>query len=278
MTLAELLVRDWHAAPVLDLLAVVYAALYLAAAARVRGGWPARRSLAFLAGLAAVLVALQSGYESWDTRLLSAHMVQHMLLLLVAPALLLGGHPLLLALRTLPPRRRPATARALAALRPLGYPAVCLAAFATVTILTHLPGFYDATLRHPALHEGEHLAYLAAGAWMWWPILGDEPLPSRKLGGLGMLVYLLISMVPMAIVGAYLNRHPTVVYALYAAPAHAAGISPVADQAQAGAIMWVGGNTIVIAVGLWAVLAAMVAEERRLIAREARLSAAGGAP
>lgn len=276
MSLPELLLRHWQAAPALDLLSALYGALYLAAAARLRGGWPARRSLAFLAGLATVLVALQSGYDSWDARLLSAHMVQHMLLLLLAPALLLGGHPLLLALRTLPPGRRPAAARALRIVRPLGSPAVCVAVFAAATILTHLPGFYDATLRHPPLHGAEHLVYLAAGVWMWWPILGDEPLPSRRLGGLGMLVYLLVSMVPMALVGAFLDRHPTLVYGAYAGAPHATAASALADQAQAGAIMWVGGNTIVIAVGLWAILAVMVAEERRLTARETRLGAAGG--
>jgi len=62
-----------------------------------------------------------------------------------------------------------------------------------------------------------------------------------------------------------------------AAPAHAAGVSALSDQAQAGAIMWVGGSTIALAVGLWAILAAMVAEERRLTTRENRLRAAGGA-
>jgi putative copper resistance protein D len=276
MSLPGLLIGDWQAAPVLDGLAVLYGLLYVLATRRIRGGWPLRRTIPFLGGVATVVVALQSGYGTWDARLLSAHMVQHMLLLLVAPALLLAGRPLQLLLRTLPAHRRPAVARRVGAVRGLGSPLACLTAFAAVTVLTHLPGFYSATLTHPVLHDAEHLLYVLAGMLMWWPILGDEPLPSARLGGLGMLVYLLATMAPMALVGAVLNRHAALVYPAYAAPAHAAGISALADQAQAGAVMWVGGNTIVIAVGLWAILAVMVGEERRLAAREARVRAAGG--
>lgn len=77
-------------------------------------------------------------------------------------------------------------------------------------------------------------------------------------------------MVPMALVGAYLNRHPTLVYSAYGPPARALGISALDDQAQAGAIMWVLGNVVMVGVGLWAAVAAMVAEERRQQARDGR--------
>ncbi len=276
MSLPSLLVRDWQLAPGLDAAALLYAGLYLGASTRIPG-WPRRRTAAFLAGVAVVLTALQSGYDGWDERLLSAHMVQHMLLLILAPALLLAGRPALLLLRALPPGRRPRAARTLAALRPASAPLGCLALFSAIVLGTHLPGFYDATLRHPVLHDAEHLLYLVAGTALWWPILGDDPLPSRRLGGLGMLLYLLVAMAPMALVGAYLNRAASLVYAPYAAPAHALGISALTDQAQAGAIMWVGGDVVMIAVGLWAILAAMLAEEQQLAAREARLGSLGGA-
>jgi putative copper resistance protein D len=137
-------------------------------------------------------------------------------------------------------------------------------------VLTHVPAFYDATLRHPALHDAEHTLYLVAGLLLWWPLLDADPVPAHRLGGLGRLVYLLATMPPMAIVGAYLNRHLTLVYPAYAPPAHSMGISAVVDQQQAGAIMWVAGSVIVIAVGLWMAIAALVAEERRQQAREAR--------
>src|SRR5205807_197884 len=81
-------------------------------------------------------------------------------------------------------------------------PALCLGVFGAALVVTHLPGIYDAALRHPALHDGEHVLYLLAGSLVWFPILGGDPLPSRRLGGLAMLGYLLATMVPMALVGA----------------------------------------------------------------------------
>jgi putative membrane protein len=174
----------------------------------------------------------------------------------------------ILALRALAPRRRAALIRALERTRSLATPYVCLALFATVLLATHLATFYEATLRHAVLHEAEHALYLAAGLALWWPLLDGDPVPARRLGGLARLVYLLASMPAMALVGAYLNRATSVVYPAYAAPARALGVSAVIDQQQAGAIMWVGGSSFMVAVGLWVAMAALLAEERRQRARE----------
>jgi putative membrane protein len=276
-SLPALLVSHWEVRWPLDVAAVAAATSYVLAARRVRGGWPARRTAAFLAGIGCVLVALQSGIGAFDDRLLSAHMVQHMLLLLVAPLLLLGGRPFLLTLQALPSPRRPAIARALARVARATRPLPCLAVFYAVLLLTHLPAFYDATLTHPLLHDLEHALYLSAGLLLWWPILDADPAPTRRLGGLGRLVYVLAAMPPMALVGAFLNRHPSLVYPAYGQPGHALGVSALTDQQQAGAIMWVAGNTLMVAVGLWAVLAALVAEERRQRAREGRVTTLGSA-
>ena len=81
-----------------------------------------RRTASFLAGIATVVIALQSGIDAFDDQLLSIHMVQHMCLLLVAPLLLLGGRPLILVLRALPGRRRRALARGLTRARPYTKP------------------------------------------------------------------------------------------------------------------------------------------------------------
>jgi len=266
-TLPSLFVTGWTIGlPVA--LATVAVVVYAGAALRLRRRWPARRTAAFAAGAGCVVVALQSGIAAYDDRLLSVHMVQHMLLLLAAPALLIAGQPLALALRTLRGDSRRRLARALERTRPAIRPVPCLAAFYLVVLGTHLPAFYDLTLRHPVAHEAEHALYLAAGGLLWWPLFDGDPVLSHRLGGLGRLLYLLVGMLPMALVGAYLNRHPSVVYAPYAATAHALGVSAVGDQATAGAIMWVVGNTAMVFVGLWAVMAALNAEERRQQARE----------
>ena len=275
-SLLSLLTGHWQLDLGLNVQAALVACLYLLGTRRTRQRWPWRRTASFLAGVATVLVALESGLDTFDDRLLSVHMVQHLALLTVAPLLLLAGRPALLALRALPVRERRILARALVRARSFTGPLWCLGVFTAVVLATHVPAFYDATLRHPPLHDAEHLAYLIAGSLMWWPLLDGDPAPSHRLSGLGRLVYLLAAMAPMALIGAYLNRHPTLVYLAYGPLAHALGVSAIVDQQQAGAIMWVAGSTIMVAVGLWAVLAAMVAEERRLQAREAH-GAQGGA-
>ncbi|MFZ0971074.1 MAG: cytochrome c oxidase assembly protein [Solirubrobacteraceae bacterium] len=269
-SLSTLLVSRWTLSPSVLVPAIASVALYGVGVRRVAGRWPMRRVASFAAGIASVIVALQSGIDAYDDQMLSVHMVQHMLLLLVAPPLLLGGRPVVLALRSLSPGPRSRLARVMDAARAGTGPVPALALFGAVVVLTHLPSFYDATLRHPTLHYAEHALYLVSGLLVWSPLLDADPAPRHRLNGLGKLAYLIVAMVPMAIVGAYLNRHATLVYPPYGPPARALGISALNDQAQAGAIMWVVGNSIMVAVGLWSVLAAMLTEERRQLARESR--------
>jgi putative membrane protein len=273
-SLPSLLISHWQLPWSLAVEAGAGAGLYTWATARVRGRWPIRRTISFLGGLGCLLVALGSGLDAYDDELLSVHMVQHMLLLMVVPALLLEGQPVLLALRTLPRRRRRTLARALTRARPYFGPVPSLVFFSAVIVLTHLPSFYDATLRHAALHDCEHALYVISGLLAWWHILDVDPVPSHRLGGLGKLGYLLAAMAPMALVGAYLNRHATLVYPAYGPPARELGVSALDDQSVAGAIMWVVGDVIMVAVGLWAIVAALVAAERRQQAQDAREDAA----
>jgi putative membrane protein len=257
----------WQSAWGIDAAAMLALALYAWGVRRCRT-WPAARSLSFAGGVASTIVALQSGVAAYDDRLLSAHMLQHMLLLLLAPLLLLAGRPQTLALRALAPARRRALARALVVLRALGGPVVAVVAFSLVLLLMHLTPFFSATLAHPLLHDLEHVLLIGVGLLFWTPLLDADPLASRRLGGLGRVACLLAAMPSMALVGAYLNRANAVVYPAYAAPARALHVSAVADQQQAGAIMWVGGGFFLIVVGLSLAMSAMSAEERRQAARE----------
>jgi putative membrane protein len=267
--LARLAFEHWQAAWTLDGALACCCALYLYGTLRVRG-WRPIRTASFLAGVAVVLVALQSGIGAYDERLLSAHMVQHMLLLLLAPLLLMEGRPLTLALRAAGPAQRRSLARLLVGARPLGNPFFCLAAFSIVLLVSHLTGVYDLTLRHPLAHEAEHGIFILTGLLFWSPLLDADPTAARRLGALGRVVYMLAAMPAMALLGAYLNRAASVVYPPYAPAARALGVSAVADQQQAGAIMWVGGSMLLVVVGLWVVMATMSAEERRQTAREQR--------
>lgn len=273
--LLTLLWRDWQPALAVDVPAALAVAAYLAGAARVPR-WPAWRTAGFLAGIAAVLVALQSGIGAWDDRLLSDHMIQHLLLLEVAPLLLLSGRPVVLALRGGPRARRAALARRARRLAPLTHPLLCLAIFYAVVLGTHLAAFYDATLTDPALHETEHAVYLGAGLLMWWPMLDGDPDVTHRLSGFARLAYLVAAMAPMTLIGAYVYRHASLVYGGYEAPAHALGISALTDQALGGTIMWMVGGTLMVVVGMWQAMAALVDEERRMQIRE-RAAVAGPA-
>ena len=266
-SLPTLLWRDWQAAWSVDAVAVLAVLAYLMAVSRVRR-WRQWRTASFLAGVACTVVAVQSGIGAFDDRLLSDHMIQHLLLLEVAPLLLLGGRPAVLLVRSAPRARRPAVARRIMTLAPLTRPLVCLTIFYVVALGTHLPAFYDATLSNPPWHEVEHALYLTAGMFMWWPMLDGDPVAAHRLGGLARLAYVTAAMLPMTLIGAYLYRDVTLLYPAYAAPARALGVSAIGDQGLAGSIMWVAGGFLMAMAGLWQVMTALVAEERRMQVRE----------
>lgn len=244
-----------------------YLALLYGSAARRAARWPARRTLSFLAGLAVIEVALQSGLDTYDTYLLSAHMLQHLMLIELGPALLLYGRPVHLALRTLPAGRRRGLGRALVRARRFLSPAVCVMLYALIVLGTHVPVVFDAALTHRGLHDLQHGVYVLAGLLIWWPLLGD-PRPTQRMGVIGRLIYVTVAMLPMTVIGAYLDRDQSLFYPAYAAPARALGISALTDQQQAGAIMWVAGTALMGVVGVMSAVAGMVQAERRQRARE----------
>ena len=267
-SIPRLLVGFWALSWPVLLEALAAVAIYAFAARRTRG-WPLARTGWFIAGVGLVVLALCSGLDTYDDRLLSAHMTQHLLLLLAAPLLVLAGRPGALALRALPPRARPRLARILRRTESAARPAVCLAVFYLVVIGTQVPPVFDAATRHGGLHALEHGLYLFAGMLYLWPLVGATS-PRRLLGGIASFVYVLAAMPACALVGAYLNRAASVVYPLYRGPAHALGVSALTDQAQAGAIMWVGAHTFLIGLALWLLMARLSVEERRQQLRETR--------
>jgi putative membrane protein len=253
-------------------LALAASAAVHVAAGRRAPGWGRGPTAAFLAGLAVLAVTLLSPLHARGEALLSAHMVQHLLLTMVAPPLLVLGRPLAVLMRGGPrAARRPLAdlvrARGAAA---VAHPAVALALFAAVLVGTHVPAFYDAALTSAVLHDLEHLLYLGTSLLLWQVVLAPEPHPGAVSPIVRMLL-LLAAMVPMAVVGVGLLLQDAVVY-----PAYGAGADALADQREGGSIMWLWG-TLALAVafmtaGWWGV----VREERRQRARELALGRARG--
>jgi putative copper resistance protein D len=168
--------------PALALLLVTGAYLYGASRLRARGDrWAPGRSAAFLGGVGVLAVALLSGLERYDTTLFGVHMVQHMLLSMVAPVFLALGAPVTLALRTLPasPRRALLSLLHSRVLAVLAFPAVPWVIFIGSPWALYFTGWYDATLRSGFQHDVMHLHFVLSGCLFFWPLVGVDPVPGR---------------------------------------------------------------------------------------------------
>ncbi len=164
---------------------VVIAGLYLYGVSRLRhrgDRWPVLRSVSFLVGgLGTVAIALLSGLAAYDTTLFGVHMVQHMLLAMVAPVFLALGAPVTLALRTLhsAPRRVLLALLHSRVVKVLTFPAIPWVLFIGSPFALYFSGWYPATLESPLLHDLLHVHFLVAGCLFFWPIIGVDPVPGR---------------------------------------------------------------------------------------------------
>ena len=252
---------------------------YLRALRRLRdsgAGWPKWRTRSFVGGIGAVLLALVSPLDTYSELLLSVHMVQHLLLTLLAPPLLLLGAPLTLSVRTATPTRR-RWLRDLLRGRIVGvlsHPGLGWALFVGTIYVSHLPAFYDATLRHTALHAAEHLAYMLAALLFWRPIVGSDPGPMR-LSHPARLFSLFLVMPAMTFLGLAIYGSDRPIYVPYVASSPLLGTSAVADQHLAGAIMWSAGMFFIVPAMVAVFVDWMRTDEREAARADARLDRAG---
>lgn len=214
-----------------------------------------RRGLFLLVGCAVVGTALSPPLDAAADENLTLHMVQHMLLLAVAPPLIVLGEPIRVAFDLLPA----AGARRLAAwlrrppLSTLLDPAVALALFLVITVGTHIPAVFDTALESEPLHALEHLSYLAAGLLLWSAAIGADP-AAKPLSLIGVTGLLTAATVPMLAVGVLLDTASGAVYPPYAATAGTA--TAFGEQNAAATAMWAGDLPFIIALVLagWATL------------------------
>ncbi len=194
------LFTTWHLDALALAFVVLLAAVYLTGVALVPvrhpgQRWPVRRTAAFLGGLAVIGYATNGAIAVYDQVLFTAHMAGHLALVMVAPALLVGGCPLTLALLAAPPARRErlyrrARGRVLAVLTS---PPVALAAYTVVIVGSHLTGVMDTIMRNTWAGQLEHLVYLLAGWLFFVLIVGAEPIRWR-LGAPARFLLLIIAM------------------------------------------------------------------------------------
>jgi cytochrome c oxidase assembly factor CtaG len=271
----------WSFEPLVVLGVVVTGLAYLWGTGRVSvrhpgNRHPRARTVAFLAGLAVVGVAGSSPIEIYADDLFSVHMVQHMLLQLVAAPLLLLGAPATLALRAASPSVRRAllsvTHGRLAAV--LTFPLLTWLAFAAVNWGWHFSSLYDDALGSPLLHDLQHLTFLAAALLFWLPVVSADPVRWR-LPYPARLFYLFLAMPQNSFLGVALMNATTVLYPTYLANLRDWGPTALADQNLGGVLMWVFGDMVFL-IAMGAVVVAWARNEDRRTARlDARLDAEG---
>jgi cytochrome c oxidase assembly factor CtaG/polyferredoxin len=208
------------------------------------------RLFAFIGGLAALWLAIASPLDAFSGLLLSAHMVQHLLLLSVAPPLILLGSPLLPLLRGLPRKfARDGVGPFLVwpALRRAGmtvtHPVTCWIVMAVTLCAWHVPSAFDLALRSPAWHKAEHVCFFGASLLFWWPVV--RPFPSRPQWPLWSVpFYLLAADLLNTALSAILTFADHVLYPQYLEVPRLFGATALADQNCAGLIMWVPGSLV----------------------------------
>lgn len=234
---------SWNLDPVLLLGIAIFSAGYYYALTALRRRWgiaepfPLWRVLAFAAGTVVLAVALVSPLDRiGDDYLFSVHMVQHLLISLVAPPLWLLGTPEWLLEPLL---KRGAVLRIM---RWLTNPIIAFALFNGDLWLWHAPALYDATLTNEFVHVLEHLTFIVFGVLFWWPILSPVPrLIPRKHNAFG-VVYLFLACQPMVVLGALLTFAANPLYQPYVEAPRLWGLAPLEDQQLGGLIMWLPSN------------------------------------
>ena len=245
---------DWSLEPVAFVLTVWVAGLYLVgvAALRRRGDrWPVGRTVAFVGvGMGAFLFATASGLARYDTVLLSAHMVQHMVLSMVVPLFLALGAPVTLALRTLPPAPRRwllavlhSRVAKVFSFAPLTFGLYVLSPWAL-----YFSGWYEASLRSAYVHEMMHVHLVMVGALFFWPLMGIDPVPGR-VGHLFRLLLVVLTLPFHAFLGVTIMGQSTLIAGdwyrgLREGPMASWLPDPMADQHLAGGILWGSGDLV----------------------------------
>lgn len=227
-----------HPSTVIGLAAL--AALYLWRARSIDAEHPlgVARKLSFFSALLVIFGSLNGPiHDLSDTYLFSAHMVQHLLLTMLMPPLIIYGVPGWM----LRPLLRNRTVLAIA--RRITKPIACFVIFNLVIAVWHLPVFYNAAMANHNIHIVEHLMFMSAAVLMWWPITSQLPeLP--RLSYPGQMLYCFLMILPMSIIAIYISMAEQVLYPAYSVAPRISSLSPLDDQLLGGLIMWVPGGLL----------------------------------
>ena len=260
-SITDAVFSSWDLNPRLLIPTLAIALLY------ARGWWQLRRRaphrfstsqlMAFVAGLITILLALLSPLDAFAGWLLTVHMIQHLLLMMVAPPLILYGAPYMPILFGLPnkflkdgvgPFLASKLLRKIA--RFVSHPIFCWSAFVFTTIAWHTPPMYELALHSPTWHQVEHVCFLTTSLLFWLPVI--QPWPSvARTSRLTIILYLFLADFQNTALSAFLVFYERVLYPTYQNIPRISDMTALEDQAAAGSIMWVAGSLFfLIPVGL----------------------------
>ena len=243
---------ELHASVVIGCLALGLGWWALVGPLRRRHGWTEEpvgnaRTVAWWLGVAVLFASLNGPLHALSDRFLfSAHMVQHILLMLVMPLLLLLGVPAWLIRRAL------RHARVLRAARVLTHPGVAFLAYNLVFLGWHFPAAYNAALLNHDLHIVQHLMFMAVAVMMWWPVIAPVAELERIPDGPLLMMYVFAFGIPSTILSAFITMSDSVLYQFYGLAPRISGLDPLEDQRLGGLIMWIPGMLI-----FWAAITAI---------------------
>jgi cytochrome c oxidase assembly factor CtaG len=253
--------RSWDFNPwlLIEILAIAF--VY------TRGWWRLQRRaphrfghsqlVAFCAGLTTILIALLSPLHAFAGWLLTVHMIQHLLLMMVAPPLILYGAPYMPILFGLPnkflrdgigPFLKSKRLRRIGSF--MSHPIFCWSAFVFTNISWHSPSGYELALHSSAWHEVEHICFLTTALLFWLPVI--QPWPStERTPRWSIIIYLFLADFQNTALSAFLVFYERVLYPTYQNIPRISGMTALEDQAAAGSIMWVAGSIFfLVPVGL----------------------------
>jgi putative membrane protein len=204
---------------------------------------PTWRAASFFLGLLLVWTACGSSLAAYDHSFLTVHMIKHLLLMTVAPALILLGEPIRVVWMGLPAFGRRVFRRVLrrSALRRFARmmprPVFCWTFSAMTLVAWHLPTLFALGMRSETWHTVEQISFFSAGLLFWWPVIQPWPNPSTGPRW-SMLLYLFLATLPCDILSGFLAFSDRVAYPVYFSTPRLLGISALEDQQCAAALMW----------------------------------------
>jgi cytochrome c oxidase assembly factor CtaG len=273
----QAILQSWSNPRAVDLALCVTALIYARGWFRLRSMFPRLillwRLVAFLAGIVSVWIAIGSPLNAFDDALLTVHMLQHLLLMSIAPPLILLGAPQLPMLHGLPQSFARSVVSPILRWNPvkqlghrITHPVVCWLSAALALIGWHIPAVFELALRWNWVHELEHACFLSAGFLFWWPVI--QPWPSTaRWPRWSVPLYLFCATLPCDALSAFLVFCDRVVYSPYLSAPRVFAISPLADQQAAAALMWVSVTIILLVPAVLVTLQILAPQEAR-VARE----------